>query len=150
MILADAGAGRLRLWQIVRSEATLRERLATSLQLPDAEQVADELVGVAQQLALARDSFAGTTMSLPCTLWTVGAGASVRPTFVGLMPCRLAQLPAEPGGAELLERELSPQLRELRRTRVDYSEVVSRVLSRAASAGHDTPANWLARIVTHA
>lgn len=149
VILADAGAGRLRLWQIVRSEATLRERLATSLQLPEAQQVADELVSVAQQLAQARDSFSATTVSLPCTLWTVGSGVSYRPTFVGLMPGRTAQLPSEPSGAELLQRELSPQLRELRRARVDYSEVVSRVLARAETSGRDTPASWLAELVTH-
>ncbi len=147
VILADAGLGRLRLWQIVRSEATLRERLATSLQLSDPDQVADELLNVALQLALARDSFNDTTVSLPCTLWTVGAGASYRPTFVGLMPARDSNLPVEPSGHDLLLREFSPQLRELRRARVDYSDVVTRVVTRAEFAGHDTPASWLADIV---
>ncbi|MET0794105.1 MAG: GTPase domain-containing protein [Polyangiaceae bacterium] len=148
VILADAGLGRLRLWQIVRSEATLRERLATALQLSDPLQVADELIGVALQLAVARDAFNGTTVTLPCTLWTVGSGGSHRPTFVGLMPARDSRLPEEPTGPALLLRELSPQLRELRRARVDYSEVVSGVASRGDSAGHDTPLKWLADLVT--
>lgn len=147
VILADAGMGRLRLWQIVRSEATLRERLATSLQLSDPNQVADELSAVATQLAQARESFDETSLSLPCTLWTVGAGASYRPTFVGLMPARDSQLPPEPSGRELLQRELSPQLRELRRARVDYESVVAHVVSRAEFAPFDTPARWLADIV---
>jgi len=147
VILADAGLGRLRLWQIVRSEATLRERLATALQLNDPIQVADELLAVALQLALARDSFNGTSVILPCTLWTVGSGSSYRPTFVGLMPTRDSHLPEEPRAHDLLLRELSPQLRELRRARVDYSEVVSRVVSRAHSAARDTPTTWLADIV---
>ncbi len=149
VILADAGLGRLRLWQIVRSEATLRERLATSLQLSDPHQVADELINVALQLALARESFNDTTVRLPCTLWTVGAGASYRPTFVGLMPARDSDLPVEPSGHDLLRRELSPQLRELRRARVDYSAVVSRVVSRAESAGAGSATSWLADIVAH-
>lgn len=149
VILADAGRGRLRLWQIVRSEATLRERLATSLQLSDPHQVGDELLHVALQLALARDSFNDTTVSLPCTLWTVGSGASYRPVFVGLMPARDSVLPVEPSGRDLLLRELSPQLRELRRARVDYSEVASRVVSRAEFAGQGTPASWLADIVVN-
>jgi hypothetical protein len=147
VILADAGNGRLRLWQIVRSEATLRERLASACQLPEANQVADELVGVAIQLAVARESFEDTTIGLPCTLWTVGSGASYRPTFVGLMPSRDSQLPGEPRGRELLLRELSPQLRELRRARVDYDEVVSRLTSRAEFAAREGPARWLAEIV---
>lgn len=148
VILADAGMGRLRLWQIVRSEATLRERLATSMQLNDPAQVGDELLAVALQLALAREAFNDTTVTLPCTLWTVGSGTSYRPSFVGLMPAPDSQIPEEPSGRELLLRELSPQLRELRRARVDYSKVVSRVLSRADSAGRDTPAAWLADIVS--
>ncbi|MEO6600312.1 MAG: GTPase domain-containing protein [Polyangiaceae bacterium] len=147
VILADAGLGRLRLWQIVRSEATLRERLATSMQLRDPNEVGDELLAVALQLALARDSFNDTTVTLPCTLWTVGSDTSYRPTFVGLMPSRDSQLPAEPSGRALLLRELSPQLRELRRARVDYSEVVSRVVMRANSVDHDSSATWLADIV---
>ena len=147
VILADAGNGRLRLWQIVRSEATLRERLAAACQLPEANPVADELIGVATQLAVARESFAGTTIGLPCSLWTVGSGASYRPTFVGLMPGRDCDLPSEPRGRELLRRELSPQLRELRRARIDYADVVSRIVSRAEFAAREAPARWLAEIV---
>ncbi|HYQ04825.1 MAG TPA: GTPase domain-containing protein [Polyangiaceae bacterium] len=147
VILADAGNGRLRLWQIVRSEATLRERLASACQLPEATQVADELIGVVTQLAVARESFEDTTVHLPCTLWTVGSGVSYRPTFVGLMPSRHSNIPSEPRGRELLLRELSPQLRELRRTRVDYAEVVTRVVARAEFAAREAPARWLAEIV---
>lgn len=147
VILADAGMGRLRLWQIVRAEATLRERLASALPNPDPAQVAKELLGVASLLTVAREAFAQTTVMLPCTLWTVGAYNSFRPTFVGLMPARESELPPEPLGRELLARELSPQLRELRRSRVDYSEVVSRVKALASRSGSDSTAAWLADIV---
>jgi len=146
VILADAGNDRLRLWQIVRSEATLRERLAAACQLPLAAQVADELLGVADQLCAARESFADTTIALPCTLWTVGSGAFYRPTFVGLMPSKDPPLGDEPKGHDLLQRELSPHLRELRRVRVDYSEVVACVAERAEFAARDTPARWLSQI----
>jgi signal recognition particle receptor subunit beta len=148
VILAEAGGGRRRLWQIVRAEATLRERLATALPQLSPEQLAEELLSVATQLSLAREFFATTTVPLPCTLWTVGASNAKRPTFVGLMPTRDQQLPTEPMGRELLRRELSPQLRELRRSRVDYSEVVSRVLLRARQAAAETPARWLSEIVS--
>ncbi len=147
VILADAGSGKLRLWQIVRAEATLRERLASAMPQSDPVQVAKELLSVASLLAAAREAFAQTTIMLPCTLWTVGAYNSLRPTFVGLMPARESEVPPEPQGSELLRRELSPQLRELRRSRVDYSEVVSSVKALASQAGRDSPAGWLAHIV---
>ncbi len=148
VILADAGHGRLRLWQIVRAEATLRERLAAALPLTDPLRVAQELLNVATQLATARDYFSSTTVTLPCTLWTVGANSSSRPTFVGLMPTRESRVPSEPGGRDLLLRELSPQLRELRRTRVDYAEVVGRVQSLSKLASSDSPSGWLSDIVS--
>jgi hypothetical protein len=147
VILADAGSGRLRLWQIVRSEATLRERLAAALPLPDPRQVAQELLDVAIQLTVARDHFATTTVALPCTLWTVGASNSTRPTFVGLMPPRGGHGASEPRGRDLLQRELSPQLRELRRSRVDYTDIVARVTSLADLAARETPARWLSELV---
>jgi hypothetical protein len=148
VILADAGWGRLRLWQIVRSEATLRERLAAALLLSDPAQVARELLLVATQLAVAREFFDGTTVALPCTLWTVGANTSQRPPFVGLMPGRNGHTLAEPSGQGLLLRELSPQLRELRRVRVDYSEIVSQVIGLAESAQPRSAVRWLAEIVS--
>jgi len=147
VILANAGAGRLRLWQIIRAEATLRERLAAALPLSDPAQVARELLSVALQLIAARDYFSTTTINLPCTLWTVGANTSARPTFVGLMPARRSQLSPEPLGKSLLQRELTPQLRELRRTRVDYTDVVGRVMTLAERAGSETPASWLSELV---
>jgi signal recognition particle receptor subunit beta len=148
VILAEAGGGRRRLWQIVRAEATLRERLATALPQLEPAELAEELLNVAAQLSSAREFFANTTVALPCTLWTVGANTSKRPTFVGLMPTRAQQVPPEPGGRELLRRELSPQLRELRRSRVDYADVVAGVMMRAEHASSDTPARWLSEIVS--
>jgi len=147
VILADAGGGRLRLWQIVRAEAALRERLALALPLTDPSEVASELLGVATQLLSARESFAATAFALPCTLWTISAGASSRPTFVGLMPGRDSQAYDEPRERDLLERELTPHLRELRRARFDYAEVVDRVGSLAHFARSDPAAQWLSEIV---
>ena len=147
VILAEAGGGRRRLWQIVRAEATLRERLATALPLLEPAQLAAELLSVASQLASAREFFSSTTVTLPCTLWTIGANASSRPTFVGLMPTRTHQAPTEPTGRELLRRELSPQLRELRRSRVDYAEVALRIAALAEGTGPNTPASWLSEII---
>jgi signal recognition particle receptor subunit beta len=156
VILADAGRGRLRLWQIVRADDTLRERLAAAVGLAEPRQVASEVLSVAVRLALARESFAEATVDLPCTLWTVAAGsasascepsARSRPAFVGLMPYRGSVPAPEIAGRALLERELVPHLREMRRSRVDYDDVGAELLSLAALVGSPTPAQWLAQIV---
>jgi len=144
VILADAGQGRLRLWQIVRAEATLRERLSMLLGLPEPGVLARELVAVAGQLARSREAFKAATASLPCTLWTLGASELNRATFVGLMP-PLRSLSATPEleGAALVAREFTPHLRELRRVRVDYGEVRAHVAELAKAAARDAPAVWL-------
>jgi len=147
VILADAGHGRLRLWQIVRAEDTLRERLAVAVAAADPRQVADELLCVALRLALARESFAEASVDLPCTLWTVGASGSHPPPFVGLMPHRGSVLAPETDGPALLERELAPHLRELRRSRVDYENVCDELASLAALPSAQASARWLAQIV---
>jgi hypothetical protein len=109
--------------------------------------VGGELLGVATQLLAAREAFATSNFVLPCTLWTISAGSSNRPTFVGLMPNRAAQMPVEPGDRGLLQRELAPHLRELRQVRVDYAAVVQRVLSLAQFAPSNSVAHWLAELV---
>ncbi len=148
VILADAGHGRLRLWQIVRADATLRERLASALVLTDPAAMAKELLGVVSQLASSREAFKSASVALPCTLWTTGAGGGYRPVFVGLMPLRDNQFSAEPQGPELIERELAPHLRELRRTRVDYGDVAARVVRLAEAARPHGPERWLAELFT--
>ena len=146
VILADAGAGRLRLWQIVRAEATLRERLAQAMPLADPREVASELLAVATQLIAARESFASSSVALPCTLWSVSANSSNRPTFVGLMPARDDEPSPEPGNRALIERELLLHLRQLPRARVDYATIIAHLVSLAERAHLDSPARWLAEL----
>jgi hypothetical protein len=73
----------------------------------------------------------------------VAATLLVRPAFVGLMPSREHELPLEADGYDLVERELAPQLRELRRSRVDYSQVVEGVTELAWGRRAGEPAQWL-------
>ncbi|HEX4475956.1 MAG TPA: hypothetical protein VH142_12815 [Polyangiaceae bacterium] len=148
VILADAGGGRLRLWQLVRTDAALREPLSVALALADSAAVARDLVTVATELIAAREAFRSASVALPCTLWSIGQGGrSHRPTFVGLMPSPAKRPPPEPDGLELIQRELSPHLRELRRTRVDYHEVVHHLRALATHRGGETPAHWLSDVV---
>lgn len=147
VILGDAGEGRLRLWQLVRADTALRERLAAAMVLPEPVAVARELSDVAMRLAASRDAFRAATIPLPCTLWTVGVGASSKHAFVGLMPSHNSRLGPELDGRALLEREFAPHLRDLRRHRVDYGDVVRRVEEIADRAPRETALHWFGDVV---
>lgn len=147
VILADAGLGRLRLWQLVRVEPVLRERLAGAMASPDARSVATGLLDVALQLLTAREWFSKGATYLPCTLWTVGSDRSGRPTFVGLMPDSQTAATPELTPPALLSRELTPHLRELRRARVDYSEVFSEIVALSETSSPQEPARLMGDVV---
>ena len=150
VILGDAGDGRLRLWQLVRADTALRERLATAMVLPEPVAVARDLADVATRLAASRDAFRAATIPLPCTLWTVGVSSSYKHAFVGLMPSHNTRLGPELDGQALFEREFSPHLRDLRRTRVDYRDVVRRVRELADAAPAESALHWFGEVVTAA
>jgi signal recognition particle receptor subunit beta len=147
VILADAGLGRLRLWQLVRVEPVLRERLAGAMAAVEPRMVATGLLDVAMMLLTARDWFSKGATHLPCTLWTVGSDRSGRPTFVGLMPDAQGSAAAELPPAALLARELTPHLRELRRARVDYKEVFTELESLAGKTREHDPARLMGDVV---
>jgi len=146
VILAEAGDGRLRLWQLVRVEPTLRERLAAALAQLEAEAVATGLTEVASRLLAARRRFSAGNASLPCTLWTVGDQTGYRPVYVGLMPRPRLPSTFEPHEGELLERELAPHLRELRRVRVDFPEIQARITQISTDAPAETGLRWLLKL----
>jgi hypothetical protein len=119
VILASAGQGRFRLWQLIRSEQALRERVASALQQGDPAQLASELLEAVAHLEKARALLHTKDLRLPCTLWTVSGETREQPRFVGLMPEVGFEAPEEPIGAALIERELFPLLKALFRTRED-------------------------------
>jgi hypothetical protein len=109
--------------------------------------VAKDLADVATRLAESRDAFKAATIPLPCTLWTVGSGSAYKHAFVGLMPAHDSRLGPELEGQALFEREFSPHLRDLRRTRVDYRDVVRRVEEMADRAPRESALRWLGEVV---
>lgn len=124
VILADAGAGRFRLWQLVRVMHALRERLLACVADADADRLAHELQRAALHLLRAQRSFASNDVTLPCTLWTVSGDLDRPPVFVGLMPKPGAPPVEELTGPELLAREFRPLLRSLQSERPDYRRIV--------------------------
>jgi hypothetical protein len=125
VILADAGHGRFRLWQLVRVSHALRERLLGVFEEAPTSELARELEEAAHHLLRARSAFNGGDVCLPCTLWTVSGDLQRYPKFVGLMPKAAPACAEETTESKLLEREFRPLLRQLRSERDDYRKLVS-------------------------
>lgn len=132
LVLAEAGGGRYRLWQLVRREPTLRDRLDESVAEADALRLVADLAGVSAHLLHARESLHTPRLPLPCTLRTIGHDWRQPPLFVGIVPENAEDDRAdEPEGAALVERELAPVLRDLARDRSDHGEIVDEIVRRA-------------------
>jgi signal recognition particle receptor subunit beta len=148
VVLATAGGGRFRLWQLIRAEQALRERLATSLALIDPGQLATDLIDAAAHLVQARIALHTPELPLPCTLWTVSGDLKTQPRFVGLMPEVGQQAQEEPRGTELIARELTPLFRALVHQRDDVPLVIE-ALANARDRRSDT-ATGLAQLLQSA
>ena len=140
VILADAGGGRFRLWQLVRTSYALRERLVTSCADADADTLARELESAAFHLLTARRNFDGTDVRLPCTLWTVSGDLQRQPKFVGLMPKPHAERLDQPSDEKLIEREFRPLFLNLRNERSDFDAVIDALSREHAADGAVTRA----------
>lgn len=134
VILADAGGGRFRLWQLVRVSHALRDRLVASVAEASAADLARELKAAAVHLVRARSAFNGSDICLPCTLWTVSGDLHRQPMFVGLMPKPGNDRAEELDESALVAREFTPLLRNLKSERDDFHAVVT-ALSRENGSG---------------
>lgn len=139
VILADAGDGRFRLWQLVRVSHALRDRLVTSVAEAPTEDLAREILATAFHLLRAQSAFRSSDVALPCTLWTVSGDLSRQPTFVGLMPRpgtpASERTNAEAADAAVLEREFRPLFLTLKSERNDYAEIVAELASEQSHGG---------------
>lgn len=146
LLLAGAGRGRYRLWQLVRIRPALHHRLAQIDQAPP--RVARVLSEAASLLLEARRSLHCSSLRLPCTRWTVGRGAQHQPVYVGLMPLLGDRARIEDDGPSLLERELVPVLRRLRTERTDYPEILGELGRAREQAPEDLGLRALFRIAS--
>ena len=133
--LAPAGELHWRLWQFVRLEQALRERLAVSMASTNAETCARDFLGAGAKLLEARRRLATPRGCLPCTLWTIAADDE-GPHYVGLMPAPSAELPEEATGTALLRREIGPLLANLEEEREDFSNLSQHLLRPSRHSSH--------------
>ncbi len=84
IVLASTGQGTWRLWQIVRAERALRDRLADLVHC-STDEAAARIVEAATLLCEIGSRMQSAPCPLPCTLDTVGYSER-GPVYVGLMP----------------------------------------------------------------
>ncbi|HEY2737725.1 MAG TPA: ADP-ribosylation factor-like protein, partial [Thermoanaerobaculia bacterium] len=109
IVLADTGWGTWRLWQLVRAEESLRQRLRTALAGAAPTATASLLRSCAGHLLAARDLFR-LTPPLPCRLEVIGEDGD-RPLYVGLLPPASWGPPADEyplADEDLVRREMQP------------------------------------------
>jgi len=110
IVLAATGDGRWRLWQIVRAEESLRERVDRITTEAEPDDVLAGLYQTAQLLVEVNEKLAEAPCELPCSLDTVGACLDSG-MYIGLMP----ESPVEVSrprvsSATLLANELGPAI----------------------------------------
>jgi signal recognition particle receptor subunit beta len=107
--LAETGLGTWRLWQVVRAEESLRQRLETALRESAPAGAAALLRACAGRLLEARGAFRPSP-PLPCRLELIGERRE-RPVYIGLLPPPGWE-PSEGElaltDAELVRREIRP------------------------------------------
>jgi hypothetical protein len=112
IVLAETGRQRWRLWQIVQTEESLRQRLSRSIAEAVPVPLAEVLHLSVSHLLEARDSFSADP-PLPCRLGTVGALPTAG-IYIGLLPPRSWVPPGgefEPDDGVLIRREIEPLIR---------------------------------------
>jgi hypothetical protein len=128
IVLATTGQGTWRLWQIVRAERSLREKLGGIEHCTTAEAAA-RIVEAATLLCEIGMRMQSAPCSLPCTLDTVGY-SDRGPVYVGLMPME----PLANPGTDLtfgIGSQLGSIVREkLRDRRLDVLSAIARELLR--------------------
>jgi signal recognition particle receptor subunit beta len=126
IVLATTGQKTWRLWQIVRAERSLRERL-TDIQRCTTPEAAQRIVEAATLLCEIGTRMQSAPCSLPCTLDTIGCGDR-GPVYVGLMPME----PLANPGADLtfgIGSQLGSIVRDtLRDRRLDVLSAIAREL----------------------
>ncbi len=134
LVLADAGPGSWRLWQVVAVTESLQRSLGRCLLATDPEAAARALLATAAYLLQAREALGGEPR-LPCRLGVLGVAQS-KVVYAGLLPPSAWIAPPgehDDNDAALLRREIEPLLRKvLPVSRLDVARTVDALHAREA------------------
>jgi signal recognition particle receptor subunit beta len=128
IVLADAGNGTYRLWQIVRAEASLREGLL-GLDKRTPEDAATRLAEAATLLYEMEAKLRLAPCHVPCTLDTIGRGDGSG-AYIALMPGDVGTAPSTVAGPELVRTQIEPLLQDLYDRRLEVLSAIERVSRR--------------------
>jgi hypothetical protein len=139
LILSPGPHGTYRLWQVLRTEPTLRDLFIDGCDSLTPRHAARQLANASRLLVEAQASCRGQDLSWPCTLDTIGISEAGAAVYVGGVP-----LGASPdravSGAEQVAHELAAVLRH--RSAADRVALCRELLSfhgrdpRVAESGH--------------
>jgi signal recognition particle receptor subunit beta len=115
IVLADAGDGTWRLWQIVHAEDSLRDLVGLALREPDLDQAVLRICQASQHLLDADRKLAQAPCALACSLDSVGVAESSA-VYIGFMPDAGATIDGDPetraSPRMLLRTELAPLVQQ--------------------------------------
>jgi signal recognition particle receptor subunit beta len=133
VVLADDGDGGWRLWQVVRTEESLRELISRELHDYTGEALIARMCQAVQLLVDAQDQLGHLPLVLPCNLDTIGS-SEIGAIYIGLMPDpSLPLAEARPRGDSrvLLRSQLDAAIgADLRERGLDLDSVLARVPAR--------------------
>lgn len=132
VVLADDGTERFRLWQIVRSERSLRSQIEATL-AGEAKVLAKTLLSAARAFLRIAGRLSAATCSLPLGLSYVGTSAS-EAIYIGWMPQPSAARPPRSWSAE---QALDLLVTELAFARAALRACKSELIAELARLGRD-------------
>lgn len=109
VVLAATDDGRFRLWQLIRSEPSLRHLFVDGCEALIPRHVARQLATACRLMSQAQATCARHSISLACTLDTVGISDSSQPIYVGEMTLGAGTV-ERPHGLEQVIQELAAVL----------------------------------------
>ena len=134
IVLADDGDGGWRLWQVVRTEESLRELISRSLHEHTGEALVARMSHAVQLLVDAQDQLGGLPLVLPCNLDTIGA-SEIGAIYIGLMPeptTPLAEGRPRSDARAMLRSQLDAAIgADLRERGFDLDAILARVPTRS-------------------
>jgi hypothetical protein len=122
-----------RLWQLVRLQPSLRERLDEGFEVLPASALAGMLLQAASHLVRAHKSLREAGLAVRCSLWSVSAQLDHPPVYLGLLPPQTLGEPMDCADTpdQVVEREFLPWMQACLDRRPDRDHVARDLCARA-------------------
>ena len=144
LILVDAGEGRYRMWQIVRGEPSLYDRLDLAVLTSPATELVSDIRAIAERLRGGREAAERAGLQEPCTMRTLATDSAGQVRYIGLMSLH----GVEPGDdASTLREETLTLFERIQNQRDDYVEVMHELAGQLRAEASGAVRTMLAELV---